>query len=181
MASGRDANCDGWRHALALAVNEYGEVLDVLLQESRNTGAAKRFFRRLIDDQKLPERIVTDTPFGAQAGFEAMARHLGSYPSWTRRITSLSQLPSARTPSSSSHTALPEIRSGSKEVSEQQQAPKPSSSPMPKSRTCSTIPVPVHRRSCAVATGCTALTYGASCRFQSPRTQGEYNGQVGPL
>jgi putative transposase len=34
--------------------------LDVLLQKHRDTGAAKRFFRRLIDDQELPERIVTD-------------------------------------------------------------------------------------------------------------------------
>ena len=29
------------------AVNEYGEVLDILLQERRDTNAAKRFFRRL--------------------------------------------------------------------------------------------------------------------------------------
>ena len=50
----------GVTHWLWRAVNEHGEVLDVLLQESRNTGAAKRFFRRLIDDQELPERIVTD-------------------------------------------------------------------------------------------------------------------------
>ena len=42
------------------AVNEYGDVLDVLLQENRDTGAAKRFFLRLIDIQELPERIVTD-------------------------------------------------------------------------------------------------------------------------
>lgn len=42
------------------AVNEYGEVLDVLLQEHRDTGAAKRFFRRLIDDQGIPERVVSD-------------------------------------------------------------------------------------------------------------------------
>jgi len=41
-------------------VNEHGDVLDVLLQEHRDTSAAKRFFRRLIDDQELPERIVTD-------------------------------------------------------------------------------------------------------------------------
>lgn len=39
---------------------KYGEVLDVLLQEQRDTGAAKRFFRRLIDEQELPERVVTD-------------------------------------------------------------------------------------------------------------------------
>ncbi len=31
-----------------------------LLQEKRDIGAAQRFFRRLIDGQKLPERIVTD-------------------------------------------------------------------------------------------------------------------------
>lgn len=42
------------------AVNEHGDVLDVLLQEHRDTGAAKRFFQRLIDDNELPERIVTD-------------------------------------------------------------------------------------------------------------------------
>ena len=42
------------------AVNEHGEMLDVLLQAHRDTGAAKRFFRRLIDDYELPERIVTD-------------------------------------------------------------------------------------------------------------------------
>jgi putative transposase len=41
-------------------VNEYGDVLDVLLQKNRDTGAATRFFRRLIDDQELPEQIVTD-------------------------------------------------------------------------------------------------------------------------
>jgi len=46
-------------HWLWRAVNEYGEVMDVLLQENRDTGAAKRFFRRLIDDQGIPERIVT--------------------------------------------------------------------------------------------------------------------------
>jgi len=50
----------GVTHWLWRAVNEHGDVLDVLLQEHRDTGAAKRFFRRLIDDQKLPERIVTD-------------------------------------------------------------------------------------------------------------------------
>ncbi len=47
-------------HWLWRAVNEHGEVLDVLLQKHRDTGAAKRFFRRLIDEQNLPERIITD-------------------------------------------------------------------------------------------------------------------------
>jgi putative transposase len=50
----------GGTHWLWRAVNEHGEVLDVLLQKHRDTGAAKRFFNRLIDDQGIPERIVTD-------------------------------------------------------------------------------------------------------------------------
>lgn len=50
----------GVTHWLWRAVNEHGDVLDVLLQEHRDTSAAKRFFRRLLDDQELPERIVTD-------------------------------------------------------------------------------------------------------------------------
>lgn len=32
----------------------------MLLQENRDAGAAKRFFRRLIDDQELPECVVSD-------------------------------------------------------------------------------------------------------------------------
>ena len=61
------------------AVNEHGEVLDVLLQQHRDTGAAKRFFRRLIDDQELPERIVTDTPCGAQVVLGATVRLSRNY------------------------------------------------------------------------------------------------------
>ena len=45
---------------LRRAVNEHGEVLDVLLQKERDTGAAKRLFRRLLDQQELPERVVAD-------------------------------------------------------------------------------------------------------------------------
>ncbi len=51
---------NGTVHWLWRAVNEHGDSLDVLLQKHRDTGAAKRFFRRLIDEQELPERIVTD-------------------------------------------------------------------------------------------------------------------------
>jgi len=61
------------------AVNEPGDVLDVLLQENRDTGAAKRFFRRLTDDHELPERIVSDTPFGVQLGSGVTARHSRTY------------------------------------------------------------------------------------------------------
>ena len=41
-------------------MNEYGEVLDLLLQKRRNTKAAKRFFRRLVEDHSVPENVVTD-------------------------------------------------------------------------------------------------------------------------
>ena len=47
-------------HWLWRAVNERGEVLDVLMQKGRDTGAAKRFFMRLLDEQDIPERVVTD-------------------------------------------------------------------------------------------------------------------------
>ncbi len=64
---GRDWHLDemrvvlgGTTHWLWQAVNEHGEVLDVLLQEHRDTGAATRFFCRLIDDQDLPECIVSE-------------------------------------------------------------------------------------------------------------------------
>ena len=50
----------GVTHWLWRAANEHGDVLDVLLQEHRDTGAAKRFLCRLVDDQALPEQIVTD-------------------------------------------------------------------------------------------------------------------------
>ena len=42
------------------AVNEYGEVLDVLLQETRCKNAARRCLKRLLDEQDIPEQIVTD-------------------------------------------------------------------------------------------------------------------------
>jgi putative transposase len=44
------------------AVNEYGQTLDVLLQEHRDTAAAERFFRRLlaVTGDTAPARITTD-------------------------------------------------------------------------------------------------------------------------
>lgn len=49
------------------AVNENGEVLNILLQEHCDKGAAKRFFRKLSDEHELPKRIITDglTGYGA--------------------------------------------------------------------------------------------------------------------
>ena len=47
-------------HWLWRAIDEHGEVLDILLQPRRNSQAAKRFFKRLLDDHDGPEHIITD-------------------------------------------------------------------------------------------------------------------------
>ena len=47
-------------HWLWRAINEQGDVLDVLLQKHRDTQAAKRFFRRVMEDNEIPVCIVTD-------------------------------------------------------------------------------------------------------------------------
>ena len=47
-------------HWLWRAINEHGEVLDVLLQRTRGKKAARRCLQRLLDEQDIPEQIVTD-------------------------------------------------------------------------------------------------------------------------
>ena len=47
-------------HWLWRAINEHGEVLDVLLQRTRCKQAAKRCLQRLLDEQDIPEQVVTD-------------------------------------------------------------------------------------------------------------------------
>ena len=42
------------------AIDEHGEVLDILLQPRRNSQAAKRFFKRLLADNDSPDCVVTD-------------------------------------------------------------------------------------------------------------------------
>ncbi|WP_189059943.1 DDE-type integrase/transposase/recombinase, partial [Deinococcus daejeonensis] len=51
----------GVKHWLWRAVDEYGDVLDILLQEHRDTQAAKSFFVRLLGEYDVPEAIHTDT------------------------------------------------------------------------------------------------------------------------
>jgi putative transposase len=52
---------NGRRVYLWRAVDEHGQVLDILVQERRNANAAERFFRRLLDCiGEVPKRIVTD-------------------------------------------------------------------------------------------------------------------------
>jgi putative transposase len=51
---------DGVRHWLWRAVDEYGFVLDILLQRHRDTEAAKAFLTRLLGKYDVPEVIHTD-------------------------------------------------------------------------------------------------------------------------
>jgi transposase-like protein len=48
-----------WRY-LNRAVDQYGQVIDVLLSEQRNTGAARRFFTRALADGPTPVEVTTD-------------------------------------------------------------------------------------------------------------------------
>jgi transposase-like protein len=51
----------GERHSLWRAVDQDGNVLDILLQSRRNKKAAKRFFRKLLKGlQYVPRVIITD-------------------------------------------------------------------------------------------------------------------------
>ncbi len=51
----------GTRHYLWRAVDQDGDVLDILVQRKRNTKAAKRFFRKLLKGLRyVPRKIVTD-------------------------------------------------------------------------------------------------------------------------
>jgi len=51
---------DGARHWLWRAVDEYGFVIDILLQRHRDTEAAKTFLTRLLGAYDVPEVIHTD-------------------------------------------------------------------------------------------------------------------------
>jgi putative transposase len=55
------------------AVDEHGMVLDILLQEHRDTDAAKHFFEKLIKDHTfVPEKIVTDQLGSYEAAWKQM-------------------------------------------------------------------------------------------------------------
>ena len=53
---------NGRRHYLWRAVDQDGNVLDILVQPRRDAKAAKRFFRKLLTKQcRVPRVLVTDT------------------------------------------------------------------------------------------------------------------------
>src|SRR3984893_4125437 len=52
---------NGKTHYLWRAVDQYGRVLDILVQSRRNKKAAKKFFRKLLKGlQYVPGVIITD-------------------------------------------------------------------------------------------------------------------------
>ena len=52
---------NGERQYLWRAVDQDGDVIDILVQSRRNRRAAERFFRKLLKGQgKVPLRLVTD-------------------------------------------------------------------------------------------------------------------------
>ena len=54
---------NGKQHYLWRAVDQHGNVLDILVQSRRNKGAAFKFFRKLLKGlQYIPRVIVTDKP-----------------------------------------------------------------------------------------------------------------------
>ena len=54
-------NIQGKRHYLWRAVDQDGDVIDILVQQHRDARAAKRFFRKLLKGQgTAPWRLVTD-------------------------------------------------------------------------------------------------------------------------
>ncbi|MDI9916817.1 IS6 family transposase [Rhodococcus sp. IEGM 1379] len=64
---------NGTQHYLWWAVDQHGNVLDVLVQSRRNGNAAKRFFRKLLKGLGyLPRVIVTDKLASYQVAHRAM-------------------------------------------------------------------------------------------------------------
>ena len=64
---------NGITHYLWRAVDQHGNVLDVLVQSRRNAKAAKRFFRKLLKGLRyVPRVLVTDK----LAGYGVAAREL---------------------------------------------------------------------------------------------------------
>ena len=61
MLSGSFTNCRTTKRGLWRAVDEDGDVFDILVQSRRNRGAAARFFRKLLKGQgREPRRLITD-------------------------------------------------------------------------------------------------------------------------
>jgi len=68
---------DGKRQYLWRAVDQDGDVIDILLQSRRNKGAARRFFKKLFKGQvSTPLKIVTDKLRSYRAALRELAPSL---------------------------------------------------------------------------------------------------------
>ena len=71
---------NGTTHYLWRAVDQHGNVLDILVQSRRNAVAAKRFFRKLLKGLRYVPRVIVSDKL---AGYQVAAREL--LPSVTHR------------------------------------------------------------------------------------------------
>ena len=78
-----------WRY-LYRAVDQYGQVIDVLLAEHRDTTAARRFFTRALRYGPAPVQVTTD-----KAGLPGRRRSSSPWPAASCRATALSNSRSA--------------------------------------------------------------------------------------
>ena len=131
---------NGRRFYLWRAVDEHGQVLDVLARERRDADAAERFPRRLLDHGgDVPERIVTDK--------------LASYAAAQKRIPALSAAKHihvrAATRLEQSGRAVPPAHAGSGAPYAALQIPRPSAAvPLylqSHLQSLPTSPAPAHR------------------------------------
>ena len=83
----------GVRHYLWRAVDQDGDVIDILVQRHRNVRAAKRFFRKLLKGQEsTPWKLVTDQLRSYSAA------HRNSCPPWPTRRDAIRTIgPKSRT------------------------------------------------------------------------------------
>ena len=79
LASGRDGSSDRWQAILALASDDEGEVLDLLVQRRRDKTAAVKLMRQLLKKHGFaPDVLVTDllhSYAAAKSELRLTARH----------------------------------------------------------------------------------------------------------
>ena len=61
----------GKQQYLWRAVDQDGEVLDILVQPRRNRQAAKKFFRKLLKGQRTAPRVIVTDKLGSYAAARA--------------------------------------------------------------------------------------------------------------
>ena len=74
----------GWRYVYR-AVDQYGQVIDVLVSARREAAAAQRFFRRALSTLKgTPSEVVTDAARSTRECLTSWSRRRGTTSSGTR-------------------------------------------------------------------------------------------------